>query len=78
MTCDPAKDFRMLSLMTDVPLVMEVNSTLPVKSVKEFVEYAKKNPGKLFFGSADTGRCTWRERCSSTQPVRSGARNHLQ
>lgn len=55
LTYDPARDFRMLSLMTEVPVVMEVNPDVPVKSVTEFVDYAKKNPGKLNFGSAGTG-----------------------
>jgi tripartite-type tricarboxylate transporter receptor subunit TctC len=55
LTYDPVKDFRMLSLMADVPVVMEVNPSVPVKSVAEFVDYAKKNPGTLNFGSAGTG-----------------------
>jgi tripartite-type tricarboxylate transporter receptor subunit TctC len=52
---DPAKDFRMLALMTDVPVVMEVHPSVPAKSIAEFVAYAKQNPGKLNFGSAGTG-----------------------
>jgi tripartite-type tricarboxylate transporter receptor subunit TctC len=34
---------------------MIVPLSLPVKTVREFIEYAKKNPGKLNFGSAGTG-----------------------
>ena len=52
---DPAKDFRMLALVTDLPVVMEVNPSVPAKTVAEFVAYAKQNPGKLNFGSAGTG-----------------------
>jgi tripartite-type tricarboxylate transporter receptor subunit TctC len=52
---DPVKDFRMLSLLTDLPVVMEVNPSVPAKTVAEFVAYAKANPGKLNFGSAGTG-----------------------
>jgi tripartite-type tricarboxylate transporter receptor subunit TctC len=52
---DPEKDFRMLGLITELPVVMEVNPTLPVKTVAEFVAYARQNPGKLNFGSAGTG-----------------------
>jgi tripartite-type tricarboxylate transporter receptor subunit TctC len=52
---DPAKDFRMLGLVTELPVVMEVHPSLPVKTVAEFVAYARQNPGKLNFGSAGTG-----------------------
>lgn len=52
---DPAKDFRMLSLLTEVPVVMEVNPSVPAKGMAEFIDYAKKNPGKLNFGSAGVG-----------------------
>jgi tripartite-type tricarboxylate transporter receptor subunit TctC len=52
---DPAKDFRMLALVTDLPVVMEVHPSVPAKTVAEFVAYARQNPGKLNFGSAGTG-----------------------
>jgi len=52
---DPAKDFPMLALITDLPVVMEVHPSVPAKTVAEFVAYAKQNPGKLNFGSAGTG-----------------------
>ena len=52
---DPVKDFRMLGLITDLPVVMEVHPSVPTKTVAEFVTYAKQNPGKLNFGSAGTG-----------------------
>ena len=52
---DPARDFRLLSVITDAPMIMEVNPSVPAKTVAEFVAYAKKNPGKLNFGSAGTG-----------------------
>src|SRR3954454_16011651 len=52
---DPVKDFRMLSLISDLPVVMEVHPSVPAKTVKEFVAYAKANPSKLNFGSAGTG-----------------------
>jgi tripartite-type tricarboxylate transporter receptor subunit TctC len=51
---DP-KDFRMLALITDLPVIMEVHPSVPAKTVAEFVAYAKQNPGKLNFGSAGTG-----------------------
>ena len=52
---DPVRDFRMLGLITDLPVVMEVHPSVPAKTVAEFVAYAKQNPGKLNFGSAGTG-----------------------
>jgi tripartite-type tricarboxylate transporter receptor subunit TctC len=52
---DPSKDFRMLALVTDLPVIMEVHPSVPAKTVAEFVAYAKQNPGKLNFGSAGTG-----------------------
>ena len=52
---DPVKDFRMLALITEVPVVMEVHPSVPARTVAEFVAYAKKNSGKLTFGSAGTG-----------------------
>ena len=52
---DPTRDFRLLALVTDLPVVMEVHPSVPAKTVAEFVAYAKQNPGKLNFGSAGTG-----------------------
>jgi tripartite-type tricarboxylate transporter receptor subunit TctC len=55
---DPVKDFRMLAVITDLPMLMEVHPSVPAKTVAEFVAYAKQNPGKLNFGSAGTGGTT--------------------
>src|SRR6476620_11276826 len=52
---DPVRDFRMLALVTDLPVVMEVHPSVPARTVAEFVAYAKQNPSKLNFGSAGTG-----------------------
>src|SRR5882757_9980189 len=52
---DPTRDFRLLALVTDLPVVMEVHPSVPAKTVAEFVAYARQNPGKLNFGSAGTG-----------------------
>ena len=48
---DPMKDFTPVSLVSQTPLVVVVKPSLPVKNLKEFVEYARANPGKLNFGS---------------------------
>ena len=55
---DPDRDFRMLAVITDLPVLMEVHPSVPAKTVAEFVAYAKQNPGKLNFGSAGTGGTT--------------------
>jgi tripartite-type tricarboxylate transporter receptor subunit TctC len=52
---DPVRDFRVLAVITDAPVVMEVHPSVPASTVAEFVAYARKNPGKLSFGSAGTG-----------------------
>lgn len=52
---DPIKDFAPVSLVVQYPLMLVVNQDLPVHSVKELIEYAKKNPGKLNRASGGTG-----------------------
>jgi len=52
---DPARDFKPVSLLAKVPSLYLVHPDLPVKNLKEFVAHAKKNPGKLNYGSAGNG-----------------------
>lgn len=52
---DPAKDLVPVVMAGDAYMPMAVNSSLPVKSFKELVDYAKANPGKLAFGSSGIG-----------------------
>ena len=52
---DPQKDFDPIALICDVPNILVLNSTLPPKTVKEFVAYTQANPGKLNFGSTGIG-----------------------
>ena len=55
---DPIKDFTAIGMIGGTPNVLVVNSTLPVKNVKEFIEYVRKNPGKVSYGSAGQGSLT--------------------
>jgi len=52
---DPIKDFSSIIQISKFPLVLEVKTSTPVKSVKEYVDYAQANPGKVTFGSAGNG-----------------------
>jgi len=49
------RDFVGLTLVVDVPGALGVHGGLPVGNLKEFVAYAKANPGKLAYGSAGYG-----------------------
>jgi tripartite-type tricarboxylate transporter receptor subunit TctC len=51
---DPVRDFTPIGLVAGVPFALVVNPSLPVKTLPEFIAYAKANPG-LAFGSAGNG-----------------------
>jgi tripartite-type tricarboxylate transporter receptor subunit TctC len=51
---DPVKDFTAVTRVGSFTLMLVVNPSVPVKTVKELIEYAKANPGKLSFASANT------------------------
>ena len=55
---DIRKDFIPLTLLYSGPLVMTVPVTLPVKTLAEFVAYAKANSGKVFYGTLGAGTTT--------------------
>ena len=55
---DPIKDFAPIALVGETPTVVIVNPSLPVKNLKELVEYARANPGKLNHGSSGVGSST--------------------
>jgi tripartite-type tricarboxylate transporter receptor subunit TctC len=55
---DAIKDFTPIGMIGGTPNVLVVNAALPVKNIKEFIEYIKKNPGKLSYGSAGAGSLT--------------------
>jgi len=52
---DLEKDFTPIAVVGVVPLVFVVNPSVPVKNMKEFIAYAKANPGKLTFASSGAG-----------------------
>jgi tripartite-type tricarboxylate transporter receptor subunit TctC len=51
---DPVKDFAPITRMGSYTLMLCVHPDIPAKSVKELIEYAKANPGKLSFASGNT------------------------
>ena len=55
LTWDALRDFAPVGRYVSSPMVVVVNSELPVKNVRELRDYAKANPGKLFYGSAGQG-----------------------
>ena len=52
---DALKDFAPISLVAQVPNVLIVHPSLPVKSLKELAQFARARPGKLSFGSGGVG-----------------------
>ena len=52
---DSVKDFEPVGLIYDAPLVLMVNTTLPIKSLEELIAYAKENRGKVNYSSPGNG-----------------------
>jgi tripartite-type tricarboxylate transporter receptor subunit TctC len=55
---DAVKDFTPIAMVGGTPNVLVVPASLPVKTLGEFVDYAKANKGKLSYGSAGQGTLT--------------------
>lgn len=55
MPYDPDKAFAPIGMIAELPLVMLVTPSLPWKNVKDMVEAAKKDPGKITFASSGAG-----------------------
>jgi tripartite-type tricarboxylate transporter receptor subunit TctC len=52
---DPIKDFDPVSNVAEAPSIVAVYDKLPAATLKDFIDYGKKNPGKLNYGSAGVG-----------------------
>jgi len=52
---DPVKDFTPLAQVAVVPNILAVNPSLPIHSVKDLIDYAKKSGVKLHYGTTGTG-----------------------
>lgn len=55
---DPLKDFTPVGMIGSTPNVLVVHAPLPINDVKSFIDYVKKNPGKISYGSAGAGSLT--------------------
>jgi tripartite-type tricarboxylate transporter receptor subunit TctC len=55
MPFDPLKDLTPITLAVSSPQYLVVNPSMPVKTVKEFVDWAKTNKGQLSYASVATG-----------------------
>ena len=53
-TYDPVKDFAPVTRVGSFTLMLVINPNLPIRSLKELVDYAKANPGQLSFASGNT------------------------
>lgn len=63
---DIEKDFQPITLLGNGPMVVAVNSSLPVNNIKELIAYAKKIPtNSTLHLAAMARRRTWRAFCST-------------
>jgi len=52
---DTDRDFTAVSLLAIVPSIFVVHESVPARDMREFIALAKKDPGKLYYGSAGNG-----------------------
>jgi len=52
---DPQKDFAPIGLAVNVPYIFVMHPSIPAANVREFIDHAKKNPGKLNYASSGAG-----------------------
>ena len=58
LTYDVTKDFTPITLLMQKAYLLLVNANTPFKSVKEYIDYARANPGKLNFSTSGAGSST--------------------
>ncbi len=58
MPYDSVRDFKPITQIVSAPTVLLVRPSLPIHNLKELVEYARANPGKLSYGSVGQGSTT--------------------
>jgi len=49
------KELKGVSLLVNLPVILVATKSLPVNNVRELIDYAKKNPSKVSFGSSGNG-----------------------
>ena len=52
---DPNRDFKPIAMLAKVPSLYLVHPDVPARDLREFIAHARKNPGKLNYGSAGNG-----------------------
>lgn len=52
---DPVRDLAPVARFAIVPYALSINPSLPASNIKEFITYAKTQPGKLLFSSSGSG-----------------------
>jgi tripartite-type tricarboxylate transporter receptor subunit TctC len=52
---DPLKELEPISNVVVSPLALAINPAVPARTLREFIDYAKANPGKLSYGHAGVG-----------------------
>ena len=55
---DPQKDFAPISMVANIPNIMVVHLSVPVKTLNEYIQLARSSPGKLNYGSSGAGSTT--------------------
>src|SRR5882762_3600480 len=55
MNYDWEKDLAPVTVIGETPLAVAVHPSVPVKTIQEFLAYAKANPGKLSYGTPGSG-----------------------
>lgn len=55
---DPIKNFAPIALVASAPYLLVVHPKIPARNLKEFIAYAKSQPGKLNYGSAGQATTT--------------------